>query len=58
VFDFTGYFDAIKKHWLLFALTLLVVVIFFSAPFIWLWRSAKRIPGVGAVLDKVPGAAA
>ncbi len=56
MFDFTGYVAAIKKHWLLFALTLFVVVVFFSAPFIWLWRNAKKLPVVGDALGKLPGA--
>lgn len=58
LFDFSGYFTATKKHWLLFAITLLIVVVFFSAPFIWLWRRAKALPGVGGALGRIPGAAA
>jgi hypothetical protein len=50
VFDFSGYLAAVRKHWLLFVLTLLVVVVFFSAPFIWLWSRAKSLPVVGSAL--------
>jgi len=57
MFDLSGYWAAIRKHWLLFALTLFVVVVFASAPFLALWRMAKKAPVVGSALAKVPGAA-
>ena len=58
MFDLKGYTAAIKRHWALFALTQFLVVVFASAPFLMLWRAAKRAPVVGDVLRKIPGAAA
>lgn len=56
MFDFKACLDCFKRHPGAMLVVLLVVVVFFSAPFIALWRLAKRTPVVGAVLDKVPGA--
>jgi hypothetical protein len=54
MFDFRSLFDAVKRHPGAFVVILFVVVVFFSAPFLLLWRAAvKRIPALG----NVPGAA-
>lgn len=59
MFDFGGlYRSGIRPHWGAFLIVLFLVVIFLSAPFLFVWRAAKRAPVVGPVLQKVPGAAA
>jgi hypothetical protein len=58
MFDFRSLFSrGVKPHAGAFVVVLFVVVVFFSAPFLVLWRLAKGAPGVGAVLKKIPGAA-
>jgi hypothetical protein len=59
MFSFTGLWThGIKPHLGAFLVVTLIIVIFVSAPFIALWRLAKRVPVVGDALGKLPGAAA
>jgi hypothetical protein len=49
--DFSGYFACIKKHWLLFAVTLVVVVVFFSGAILAVYRKVRTaVPGAANVL--------
>lgn len=41
LFDFSGFLGAIKRHWLLFALTILVVVVFFGGVVVSLWNKLR-----------------
>ncbi len=43
----------LRDHWLLVFIILFLVVVFFAAPFLWLWRKAR-----GVVAKVSPGAAA
>lgn len=50
-FDFSGYVAAIRRHWLLFALTLVIVVVFVSAPILLVYRKVRAVvPGAANVL--------
>lgn len=55
MFDFGSLFSAIRKHWAAFLVLAIVLVVFASAPFLALWRMAKRVPVAGDLLAKVPG---
>lgn len=57
MFKFKPVFESAKSHPGAFFLVLLVAVVFVSAPFLFVWRLVKKVPGVGAVASKIPGAA-
>lgn len=51
LFDVKGYFAAVKAHWLLFALTIVAVVVFFGAPVLAFYRMTReKVPGAAKVL--------
>jgi hypothetical protein len=50
MFDFSGYFAAIKRHWLLFLLTLFVVAVFVTTPFLAAYRKLREVVPGGAAL--------
>jgi hypothetical protein len=50
MFDFSGYFAAIRRHALLFVLTLFVVVVFVSAPFLLVYRKVREVVPGGSAL--------
>lgn len=51
MFDLAGYFSAIKRHWLPFAVTIVLVTVFFSATIVGLYRKVRSaVPGASAVL--------
>ncbi len=49
MFDFAGYFSSVKRHWALFLLTILVVVVFFGGAIVGLYNKARaKVPQLPA----------